>query len=318
MNVLIDRLGLRVRLFLVLTAAIPAFLTAGPADAQTKIVLSFSAAASFSNLFVAADQGLLTKGGLDVDMKLIPNSGTTPAALLANSVQIAGLTAATTLQAAEAGMDLVVLAGGGITSKGPSEAAVLGRIGSNIKKPEDFIGKKVAAPALNAFLHVLFRQWLTDNGVDWRKVNFVEVPLQQMGDILRSGQVDAALTSEPFKSRTLEAKGAEMIAPYVAQGPSGIFATWYISTRKWADANKDAVKGFQSAIAQATAMTANNDVTRKAVATYLKLPPDALAQTPIPEFQAEIKPKDIDAWVSIALSQDLIKTKMDANRLMIR
>jgi len=43
----------------------------------------------------------------------VPNSSTTPAALIADSLQVATPTAPVTLQAIEQGLDLMVLAGGG-------------------------------------------------------------------------------------------------------------------------------------------------------------------------------------------------------------
>ena len=47
------------------------------------------------------------------------------------------------------------------------------------------LGKKIGVPGLGAFLHVTFRAWLKLAGVDWKKVNFVEAPFPQHGDLLR-------------------------------------------------------------------------------------------------------------------------------------
>ena len=54
------------------------------------------------------------------------------------------------------------------------------RNGLTIKEPKDFVGKKVGAPGLNAFLHVLFVKWLVEKGVDPKSVNFVEVTFPTM------------------------------------------------------------------------------------------------------------------------------------------
>ena len=55
-----------------------------PAAAQ-KIALGFSASTAFSTSFVAANEGIFQKHGLDVEMKLVPNSATTPAACSAST-----------------------------------------------------------------------------------------------------------------------------------------------------------------------------------------------------------------------------------------
>src|ERR1044071_1115677 len=97
------------------TIAAAVMLAAGaawPVQAQDKIVLGFSASTAFSNAFVAANEGIFKKHGLDVEMKLVPNSSTTPAALMADSLQVATPTAPITMQAIEQGLDLMVIGGG--------------------------------------------------------------------------------------------------------------------------------------------------------------------------------------------------------------
>ena len=90
-------------------------------------MLGFSASTAFSNAFVAANEGIFKKHGLDVEMKLVPNSSTTPAALIADSLQVATPTAPITLQAIEQGLDLVVLAGGSYYAKGIEDVAIMVR-----------------------------------------------------------------------------------------------------------------------------------------------------------------------------------------------
>ena len=54
--------------------------------------------------------------------------------------------------------------------------AVMVKPDSPIKTAKDFEGKRVATAGLNAFLHVLFRKWLSENGADYKKVTFTETP----------------------------------------------------------------------------------------------------------------------------------------------
>ena len=96
-----------------------------PVYAQ-KIVFGFSASTAFANAFVAANEGIFKKHGLDVEMKLVPNSATTPAALMAGSLQVATPTAPNTMQAVEQGLDLVGLAGGGYLTQGMGECGAWG------------------------------------------------------------------------------------------------------------------------------------------------------------------------------------------------
>ena len=102
-------LGLRLLVGSVLAAVA---LAASPACAE-KILIGCTATSDCASAMVAVDEGLFKKHGLDVEMKLVPNSSTTPAALIADSLQVATPTAPVTLQAIEQGLDLMVLAGGG-------------------------------------------------------------------------------------------------------------------------------------------------------------------------------------------------------------
>jgi NitT/TauT family transport system substrate-binding protein len=292
-------------------------LTAGSALAATKLKFGYSAASAFASAFVAADQGIFAKHGLDVEMVLVPNSSTTPAALVSDSLQVATPTVPVTLQAIENGLDLVVLTGGAVTDKNATDASVLAREGANIKTAKDFEGKKVATPGLNGFLHVLFREWMSKNGGDWKKVTFVESSFAQLGDILKAGQVDAIVTGDPFKTRALEAKQGYLVANYVAEAGDGIVSGWFIASRKWANDNKEAAAAFQVAIREATDL-ANKDpaVLRKAIGVYTKLPEAVLAQIPLPTLNASMSNDKVDTWSKMCVSQGLTKRPSDGNRII--
>jgi len=85
---------------------------------------------------------------------------------LSNSIQIGGPTRRF-LQAADGGLDLVAVTGASIMNPtSNANIAAFVRNGSTIKEPKDFIGQKVGAPGLGAFLHVLLVKWLVEKGVD--------------------------------------------------------------------------------------------------------------------------------------------------------
>ena len=154
----------------------------------------------------AIDEGIFKKHGLDVEMVLIGINSNIPAAILSNSIQIGGPTSTVFLQAADGGLDLVAIAGASVMSPVTNgNIAAFVRNGITIKEPKDFVGKKVGAPGLGAFLHVLFVKWLVEKGVDPKSVNFVEVTFPTMADIIKSGGVDAVLTAEPFVTRMINA-----------------------------------------------------------------------------------------------------------------
>jgi NitT/TauT family transport system substrate-binding protein len=289
-----------------------------PARAE-KIVLGFSASTAFSTAFVAANEGLFKKHGLDVEMKLVPNSSTTPAALMADSLQIATPTAPITMQAIEQGLDLVVVAGGGYYTKGMEDVAVMVRPDSPIKTAKDFEGKRVATAGLNGFLHVLFRKWMADNGGDYRKVNFTETAFAQQIDVLRGGQVDAILAVQPFLARGLETNVGKVVAFYISALEGDTLSGWFVATRAWTKKNPKDVAAFQAAMKEATALIQQDSaIARKANLVYIPFPADVQAKFSEGKYRFEVEPDMINKWNKIALEQDMLKKPLDPDRIVYK
>ena len=151
-----------------------------PALAQTKITIGCTATSDCASAMVAVDQGLFAKHGLDARMILIGINSNIPAAILSDSIQIGGPTESVFLQAVDGGLDLVAVDGASRMDPISNQAiAAFARNGTNLKEPKDFVGKKVGAPGIGAFLQVLFVKWLVEKGVDPKSVNFVEVTLDR-------------------------------------------------------------------------------------------------------------------------------------------
>src|SRR5262245_54648532 len=305
-----------IRLFTLATALMAAL---APAAAQDKIVLGFSASTAFSTSFIADVEGIFKKHGLDVEMKLVPNSSTTPAALVADSLQVATPTAPITLQAIEQGLDLVVLAGGSYYAKGIEDVAIMVRPDSTIKTAKEFEGKRVATAGLNAFLHVLFRKWMSENGGDYKKVTFTETPFAQQLDVLRSGQVDGILAVQPFLARALENNMGRVVAYYIADLPGETLAGWYVATRKWVEANPKAAAAFAAAINEATEMAQKDAaLIRKANLVHIPFPAEVQAKFPDARYRAVVAPEAVEKWNKIALEQAMLKRAVDPARVLYK
>ena len=305
-----------------LLAAAAATPLTWPAFGQSaKIVLGYTAVTDFASAFVAAEQGYFKKRNLDVELKFIPLNSTIPAALQSDSLQIGGPTPSVFLQAVDGGLDLVVIAGAGVTSKAITGFGVVARAGSNIKTPQDFVGKKVGVPGLGAFLQVTFRAWLKNNGVDYRRVNFVEAPFPQHGDLLRGGSIDAVVTADPFMARITDSGAGYVVSYYSTFLPEGNPTIVYAATRAWAKAHAGAVKGFREAIVEAANFVKepkNDAAVRAAIGKFIKLPPEVLAKAQISPPGPIITEKQLAYWVGLMKEQDMLKTSPDLATLIVK
>ncbi|MET0208353.1 MAG: ABC transporter substrate-binding protein [Burkholderiaceae bacterium] len=299
-----------------LAAALPARAQASP-----KIVFGFTAVTDFASVFVAAEEGYFKKRNLDVELKFIPLNSTIPAALQSDSLQIGGPTPSVYLQAVDGGLDLVLVSGGGLTSKTITGFGLVARAGSGIKSAQDCVGKKIGVPGLGAFLHVTFRAWLKDSGVDYRKVNFVEASFPQHGDLLRGGSVDAVVSADPFMSRITDS-GAGYVASYYSTFlPEGNQTIVYAAKRDWATKNPAAVRGFREAVVEAAAFIQqpkNDAKVRAAIGKYIKLPPEVLAKIQISPPGPVVTEKQLSYWVGLMKDQGMLQTNLDVGKLIAK
>jgi NitT/TauT family transport system substrate-binding protein len=293
-------------------AVLPLALLGPSARAQAaRIVVGYTAVTDFASAFVAAEEGYFKRRGLDVELKFIPINSTIPAAVQSDSLQIGGPTPSVYLQAVDGGLDHVVVAGGGATSKSVTGFGLLARAGSGIRTPQDCVGRKIGVPGLGAFLHVTFRAWLMQNGVDYRKVNFIEAAFPQHGDLLRGGSLDAVVSADPFMSRIADSGVGYVASYYSTFLPEGVPTILYSARRDWAERNAAQVKAFRDSIVEAAAWMAkpaNDAALRAHIGRYIKLPPEVLAKVQISPAAPRVSARQLDDWVTMMKAQDMLKT----------
>jgi NitT/TauT family transport system substrate-binding protein len=296
-----------------------ATLLAGPAHAQTKLQIGCTATSDCASAMVAADEGIFKKHGLDAEMVLIGINSNIPAAILSNSIQIGGPTSTVFLQAADGGLDLVAVAGASaMNPTSNANIAAFVRNGITIKEPRDFVGKKVGAPGLGAFLHVLFVKWLVEKGVDPKSVNFVEVTFPTMADIIKSGGVDAVLTAEPFITRMTNAGLGTVGAHYGAELARTEPIIFYAAARDWAERNPAIIKEFRAAIAEGAAIVnADRDKASASISKFTRQPIELVKSTPPNRSEPVLKADQLAWWIDIMSSQKMLQSRLDLNRLIL-
>jgi NitT/TauT family transport system substrate-binding protein len=302
------------------TAALAAILsTTGLAQARTKIQIGCTATSDCASAMVAADEGIFRKHGLDAEMVLIGINSNIPAAILSNSIQIGGPTSTVFLQAADGGLDLVAVSGA--STMNPSSNANIAafvRNGVTISQPKDFIGKKVGAPGLGAFLHVLFVKWLVEKGVDPKSVNFVEVTFPTMADVIKSGGVDAVLTAEPFVTRMTNAGLGTVGARYGAELARTEPIIFYAAARDWAEKNPDTIREFRAAIAEAAIIVnADHDKAANSIAKFTRQPIELVKASPPNRSEPALRAEQLAWWVDVMSSQGMLQTRLDLNKLIL-
>jgi NitT/TauT family transport system substrate-binding protein len=253
-------------------------------------------------------------------MVLIGINSNIPAAIVSNSIQIGGPTSTVFLQAADGGLDLVAVAGASIMNPSSNaNIAAFVRNGVTIKEPKDFVGKKVGAPGIGAFLHVLFVKWLVEKGVDPKSVNFVEVTFPTMADIIKSGGVDVVLTAEPFVTRMLNANLGTVAARYGAELARTEPIIFYAAARDWVEKNPDTIRKFRDAIAEAAAIVnTDRDKASVSISKFTKQPIELVKASAPNQSEPALKPEQLAWWIDVMSSQKMLQTKLDLNKLILK
>jgi NitT/TauT family transport system substrate-binding protein len=286
--------------------ALALLAAAHPATAQTKLKMTYTAVTGFTAGYVAEQQGFFQKHGVDVDFVQTNISGNIPAVIESGSSELGGPTLPSLLQANDAGLDLVVFAGGAVYPL--SGDVLIARKGAGIQKVTDLKGKTVGVPGIGALLHIMLRRDLKANGVDPNSVKYVELGFPQAGDALRSGQIDAYPSQAPFTARILQSGAGEAVANWLSATPDGTPTVVYATTRTWANAHKKEINAMQDAMREALVfMKDHRDETNQAIGKYTGLPAAVVGSLPPPIINVDLTPKQIQFWIDICKEQGLIK-----------
>ena len=300
----------------VIVAVIALVATAGVAPAQQKITLGGTPNTGPATAMVADVEGIFQKHGLDATYTLITINPSIPPALVSGSLQIGIPTPTTFLQSIDGGLDLVIIAGVADNSK-RTPLQIIVRKDSGIKEPKDLVGKKFGAPGLNAVLHVITRHWLMQQGIDPKSVNFVEAVFPVHGDMLRSGQIDAVVSVDPFATGILARGDGVLLADLMSIFPEGNPNQMYVMTRDYATKNPAVVNAFRAAIDEAAAfIAANPEKARQDLGKVLKLPPSAVASLILPAVDTKVTAQQVAFWIDVMRKQNMLTRQIDPAKLI--
>jgi len=291
---------------------------AAPSWAQTRIAVGTPPIAEVEAAFVAKDEGMFERNGLNVEFLPTGSNQTLVAALVAGSHQIVAVSPTVLLQAVDSGIDLVVVANCGVTARRTATNVGLAvRGGVEISKPEDIKGKKVGTPSIGGTLDILFRQWLKQKNVPEKSVTFIEVPIPNTADVLKGGTIDAIIAGEPSLGRSVSQSNGKVAFNYMSEIPENLPYTTFVATREWAKANAGTIKSFRTAFAEAAGyVAANQGKTREIVSKYTRLPVEVLNKIELPECKIVPSKAALDYFDTAMREGGMLTGKIDTAGLI--
>lgn len=274
---------------------------------------------------IAALKGFFKKNGLDVTLKTPTIPFSSLPATLGKQFDIVIGTQPDLIRASSSGLGLVALSG--IQRDWPPQdpgAALIVPPDSPIKSIKDIGGKTVGAPSTAGNNWTTLLCWAQKNGVDPKSIRGVQAATPTIPDLLRNDRFDAALIFQPLMGPLLK-EGYRNVGDSYRQcfGGRQLTAVW-VSKGSWAEANKDAVSRFLTALKQATKWMGANPAASRAI--WLKtsgLPAAVASRTPLiaGEFtytQGKPLVDDITRWIALLKKLGLYNGSVDPNTLVLR
>lgn len=293
-----------------------------PAEAPTTVRVGyFQSHTGSAPILIADANGYFTDRNLTAEKQILGSSNMAMDALVRGDVDISILSMIPVLNAEAVDSGKVkIFAVSAITNDRPFDSIVV-KNGSGVESVRDLAGKKIAVfPGTTATAFV--RQYLTSQGVDISKTEFVQMPLTDHLAALESGAVQAADMYEPVLSIALETGSVHAITKSIFaanfdRSPIGV----YVVSTKFLTEHPDAAKGAIEALEEAMAYSnAHPDEAAKAIAAEFKIS-DAvaarmspLAFVPTTQFENSF----LSSFVDLLISFGEVKSQPDLDTLLYR
>jgi len=239
---------------------------AAPAWAQTKTRINWTAVTGAqSGMFMAQQEGVFKKNGLDAELIHIPSSSRGIQAILAGEIGFSFMDGANEVQANLKGANLALVAG-----------ATNRQVFSLMAKPEiksvtDLKGKKIGITRIGSSTHTSALYALGQAGLkpsDYQILPLMEVP--NIFTALAAGQIDAGVVSPPTNSRARRA-GFKELVDLAKDGPEYVSVAVGTS-RSYISANEDIARRVVRSYAEGVYIFKTNKTAGlKMIQNYLKV-----------------------------------------------
>ena len=274
------------------------FGIAATARAQSKLRVGILKIGGQTNAWVAREQGLFGKRGLDVDLTFIRSGSEGVAAMQGGSLDMIISIPGFAIIGNERGLGLVMVLQNQVAAKTPPDsAALLVGADSGITSLAQLAGKLVGINALHAQEVVSAQHLIRKAGVPRDQIKYIETPYAAMGEALKRGDVAAIVPVEPFVTTTLQ-RGIGKVAAWayneaVPEQPTGA----YFAKRAWAEANRKSLALYREAIDEANAwLLSDTTRARAAVSQFTGLAPELVAAMPLIPWSTKV---DASKWAAL-------------------
>lgn len=288
---------------------------AGPSGGTaTSVKVGVLSIADVAPLYLGMKQGFFQAEGLNVEPVAAQGGAAIVPLLVSGEVQFGFGNAISLIIGAAKGLPVRIVAQG---DQAGNSSGLYVASGSPITSPKDLEGKKIAVVTLKNNATLAVSSEMEKAGADWRKAQFVELSFAQMAQAVKSGNVDAAVTIEPFTTLLAQAGLKKISSPLEDLGAKSTVAP-YFTTADYAAKNSDTVARFRRAINKSNEYAqAHTPEVRAIVPTYTDIPPAVSQAMGLPYWSADLNSASIQLQAELAKKYGYIDKLPDIKQLIL-
>ena len=291
---------------------LPSMVWAGPA-----LRIGVIPVADVLPLYAGVEQGYFAAEKLEVEMVNLASGTRIVEGLAGGSLDIGLSATLAILQAAQQGLDLIIVEPAAFMRR--DRAAANGLMVSKapgVTSPAGLKGKTIGVNALNNINYLMTVELLARSGVGAKDVTWREVSFPQMPAALENRSVDAVSIVEPFLTILRDSGKGILLSPGQDVVP-GISMSALAALRPWSEKNRERLAAFDRAYKKGIAWCNREpERARELLAKYAKTPPDIAGRITLHAYRAAIEPAELLSLAALAKRYGLLEGPPDIDRIL--
>ena len=279
----------------------------------TTVTLGLIPITDVAPIYLGIEQGIFADHGLELDIQLAQGGAAIVPAVVSGEYDFGYSNVVTLLVAHQNDIPIRVISNGSTSTNvdGADTTEVAALADSGVADVLDLEGKTVAINALSNFGEITIRNSLEQAGGDPDSISFVEVPYPNMPAQLAAGEVDAAWTTEPFRTQIVQEGGVIVASPMVDMAEN-FDSAFYFASAQTVETNPALVTSFRVALAESFAYaSANEDAVREIIQDYASLSPELAASVGLSQWLPEINRSGLETLAAAAVSYGVLSGEPD-------
>lgn len=269
-------------------------------------------------VYLGMQEGYFEDEGIQLSVQLAQGGAAIVPAVMTGEYQFGYSNVVSLLIGRDKGLPVTVVSNGSSSTNVPGEdvTEVAAMPEAGIENAADLVGKTVAVNALNNFADVTIRNSVEQAGGDPDGVDFVEMPYPNMPAALERGDVDAAWTTEPFRTQILEA-GGEIVASPMTDLTDDFDSAFYFTSEQTMQEDPELVERFRRALEKSFQFASeNDDEVRTIIQDYAKITPELAETVVMSRWYPEVNRDGLQKLGSAALKYGVLENEPDYDALI--